>query len=283
MRVVRRRTQETDGERARNAELIARAEALSLRQLKVTVPIYQGDSHDKPEIVGSAVLLALSGLRFLVTAGHVFDRISGAPLSAGVSPELLRVAGLPTRLRSIGTTKPQEDKIDIGIMRVEGNPWEALEPGKFLGWHELDLRVPVLAGHTYSLVGFPNSVNRDAVKGDRIRAGAYRMAGLECGPAAYNATRTDPQTNLMIGFDKNAMWAVDGKRNAPDLYGSSGCGLWRYGRKLRDAATPPKLSAIAIEWYKKGRHKHLQLPVTRRVGDSTVINMVELHISAPAL
>lgn len=83
------------------------------------------------------------------------------------------------------------------------------------------------------------------------------MAGLECSLKEYADAGRDPQTNLMIGFDQKDMWGPEGARSSPDLYGASGCGLWRYGRRLRSTTSAPLLSAIAIEWQKKGRQKHI--------------------------
>jgi hypothetical protein len=47
-------------------------------------------------------------------------------------------------------------------------------------------------------------------------------------------------------------------RAAPDLYGVSGGGLWRFGRRLRDAVAPPRLSAIAVRWERQQQIKHIR-------------------------
>src|SRR5438105_6342184 len=106
--------------------MIAKAEALGHRQMAVTVPIFQADENNKPEVVGSAVLLAVAGVRLLLTAGHVLDLLKLGPLAAGTSPELLSVAGQPSRLRSPGSKVPKADRIDLGIMRLAGKPREDL-------------------------------------------------------------------------------------------------------------------------------------------------------------
>ena len=244
-------------ERAQAAELTAIAEARSPDLLSFTVPIYQANSRDEPEVVGSAVLIALNGIRFLLTAGHVLDLWHSGQLAVGVAPEFLTLAGQPTRLRSRGSTTPEEDRIDVGIVRLGGGPWDALELDRFLPWSSLDTDIPRVARHTYALVGFPHSVNRKAIQGDRIKAAAYRMAGLESEMEAYSAEAVDPEHNVMVGFEKDAMWGRDGQRTAPDLYGASGSGLWRFGRRIRTSKTAPVLSAIATEWHAKGRHRYV--------------------------
>ena len=244
-------------EQRRAVQLIRAAERLSPTLLKFTVPLYQVDEKSRPVLVGSGVLVALAEIRFLLTAGHVFDLNATGQLIVGVSPELFTIAGRPSRWRSIGAVKPSDDKIDIAAIRVEGGPWDALPMDRFLNWQSIDTAIPIAARQSYALIGFPHSVNRKAIHGERIKSAAFRFAGLECEPAAYTDEEVDANQNVMLGFEKNAMWGVEGRRNAPDLYGASGCGLWRFGRRIRGSFRPPKLSAIATEWHPKGKHRHI--------------------------
>jgi hypothetical protein len=239
------------------AALAARVEARSSRLLPVTVPIYRTDLETSVELLGTAVLVQLAEIPFLVTAGHVLDLRADGPLAAGVSPDILPIIGDVTRLRAIGSKSSSDDHVDLGIVRLAGQAWKDAPTESFARWTELDHQIPILARHTYSLVGFPVTVNRRGVTKGRATAVAYRMAGLECDAVSYEATGTNPETNVMVGFDRKAVWGVDGRRNSPDLYGASGSGLWRYGRRISDSSAPPKLSAIAIEWHKGGVHKHI--------------------------
>lgn len=239
------------------AELIAMAEATRAPLLAATVPIYQGERRGVPEVAGSGVLVNLAGLRFLLTAGHVLDLHANGQLVVGVSPELLSVAGDPMRLRTPGSTHGLMDRVDVGVVHLRGAPWDAISLDRFLGSERLDLEIPIVAQHSYALVGYPNSINRKGVAGDRLTAVAITIGGLECPTHSYEATHTDPELNVMVGIDRESLWTADGQRTGPDLYGSSGCGLWRYGRHIRTSVGPPKLSAIGIEWHQKGRHRHV--------------------------
>jgi hypothetical protein len=244
-------------ELATTRELIKIAETLSDTTLRPTVPLYYEGDKARPVLLGSAVLMELGGVRFLVTAGHVFDFLKTYQLAAGLPTGLLTVAGLPTRLRTPGTSSTGDDRIDIGAMRLAGEPWDAQEASNFLTLSELDVLAPVASRHTYALVGFPVSVNKRATDGDRLTVAAFRVAGLECERSVYEETQIDPMNHVMVGFSKDAVLDNNGPRNAPDLYGSSGGGLWRFGRRLRDATEPPKFSAIATEWQKRGRHRYI--------------------------
>ena len=239
-------------------ELARMAESLTERVLAVTFPIYGEDDRGQPDVLGSCVLLLIGDARFLVTAGHVFDLGTTRAMAVGAASGLLPMVGLATRLRSVGSsTTPADDRIDIGIVRVQHPAWEALGVDHFASWDELDGATPVVARHTYTLVGFPNSLNRREVTGSRINAAGYRMAGLECERDAYDAAKIDPESHVMVGFDKKKMLGAEGPRTAPDLYGASGGGLWRFGRRLRGASGPPKLAAIATEWHARGRHRYI--------------------------
>lgn len=247
----------TNEERATARNLIEIAETLSDDTLRATVPLYYEGYKGEPALLGTGMLLSLGGIRFLLTAGHVLDHLQTKPLAAGVLAGLLSVAGLPTRLRSLGAKRTEDDRIDIGIMRLDGAPWDTLQASNFLTWAELDIATPTAERHTYALVGFPVSVNKGALDGDRLTAAAFRVGGLECERSAYREQEIDPMNHVMVGFDKNAVLDANGPRNAPDLYGASGGGLWRFGRRLRDAKERPKLSAIAVEWQKRGRHRYI--------------------------
>jgi hypothetical protein len=167
------------------------------------------------------------------------------------------VAGDVTRLYSTDRVAKGEDRIDIGLVRLDGEAWRAAPSTAFASWVDMDIRQPILAGHSFGLLGFPHSQNRRPIRGDRMIGTAYRMVGLECDESVYKATDNNPDSTLLIGFKRKEMWDATGQRTAPDLYGVSGSGLWRYARRIRHATAQPRLSAIAIEWRSKGVHQYI--------------------------
>jgi hypothetical protein len=237
------------------AGLIDIAEQTRDLLLRSTVPIYQGEKRGTPQVAGSGILVTLGTMRFLLTAGHVLDLRTQGPLLVGLPSALAPLSGDSTRLRTPGSGGSSGDSIDIGIIRlVDG--WQSIPGEHFLDWERLDTKIPIVARHSYALVGFPNSMNRSPIDGDRLGAFAISTGGLECASVAYEETHIDPVLNVMVGIEKS-VWTRDGQRNSPDLYGSSGGGLWRYGRFIRTSTGPPRLSAIAIEWHRKGRHRYV--------------------------
>jgi hypothetical protein len=166
------------------------------------------------------------------------------------------VAGTIWTLRAPNAKSAVDDHIDLGIVQLRGGPWDTLPLSGFCSWEELDLDPPFMARHSFGVVGFPVSKNRQPVRGNRIKAHALPVGGLECDASTYVAAGRDPVTNLMIGFDQKAVWGAQGVRTAPALNGVSGGGMWRFGRKLREATRPPLLSAIGTEWHQR-EHKYI--------------------------
>jgi len=238
------------------AELAAHADSLSARMRQVTVPIYQEAPPKDPTLVGSGVLVTLADDRFLLTARHVLNWRAHGQLVVGISPEYAGVQGTMWRISADGAQNDSEDYIDLGIVQLRGGLWDTLPLERFCSWNEFDLNPPIMATHTFGMLGFPVSKNRRPIDGDRIKSHALPIAGLECEEETYRAEGRNPITNLMVGYDQKTMSGAEGMRAAPALNGASGGGMWRFGRKMRKATNAPLLSAIFIECH-KARHKYI--------------------------
>lgn len=238
------------------AELAAHADSLSRRMLDVTVPVYLEHPKGDPELVGSAVLVTLANDRFLFSAAHVLEWRRKGQLVAGASPDHAGIRGTLWPFRAPGAKTAKADYIDLAIVQLRGDPWDSMALERFCSWDEIDHNAPIMARHSFGVIGFPVSKNKRPVKGDRIKSYALPVAGLECDEATYRATGRNPVTNVMIGYDARTMSGAEGMRTAPALNGVSGGGVWRFGRKLRAATRPPLLSAIGIEWH-QDKHKYI--------------------------
>ena len=253
--MARKRIGKEDRQRA--DELLAKAEELSTRILPVTVPLLELQSDGSFGLLGSGVLIAIAGIRFLVTAGHVQDFMHNSQLTVGLSPELIPLVGKWKRLRSIIADSDDDDKIDIGIVRLDDHGWESVALDRFLAWSELDHDSPRIARHTYGLVGYPENYNDYTRQVGRLKARAIRFAGLECERGAYDDTGIDSRTNVMVEINRKEMWNTGGQYTLADLHCTSGSGIWRYGRRIRGATESPKLAAIMIESHQTSQHKHI--------------------------
>jgi len=243
--------------RRRAAELAAHAESLSRRILEVTAPLYILNADREPEAIGSSVLIMIGEVRLLLTAAHVLDWRKQKPMFAGVSGGLIPVVDGAIRIFAETAKTVDDDHVDIGVVRLGGDNWQTVPQSAFTTWDELDHAPPIADRHTFALIGYPLTKQRDAIKGTILEARAYPLAALETQPSVYGALGRDPTVSLVLGFDKRQVWSPQGLVTAPDMHGVSGGGVWRFGRRLRNASEAPKLSGIAIEWEKRGRYKHV--------------------------
>ncbi len=245
-------------ERSVAADLAGIADRLSRRALEVTTPVYRTGEHGTPESEGTGVLFALGGIRFLLTAAHVLEHLHDGGLTAQAGGVLAYIGGDVTYLYDASRRSSDEDLVDIRIVRLAGQDWMATPLDRFLQWDELDHEPPSPQRHAFALLGYPWSKQPRGPQGTEMEAYAYRVLGLECESATYEQLGANPQVSLLIGFDKGHTWGPEGQLTAPDLYGASGCGLWRFGRRIREAVRPPRLSAIGVRWERQGRVKHVR-------------------------
>jgi len=228
------------------------------------------------------VLIAIGPIRFLISAAHVLDVRRDYQLVAGTRAGLVPLAGDFTRLYSTTALSAAEDHVDVGIVRLSG-AWDAVALDQFAQWLELDHSGKILADHTFALLGYPLTKQRDSIEGSNLVARAYRMAAVESGKRLYEQEGYDPKVNLLLGFDRRKMWGIEGPVTAPDLYGVSGGGLWRFGRRLRDTIHPPRLSGIAIEWQKRGRYKYVVGTRIEPIVASLVERYADVHDAVRSL
>ena len=123
-------------------QLGAIADRLSKRALDVTTPVYATSGNGKPRHQGSAILLRLGEIRFLLSAGHVLETISEQELSASADGIVSPIVGEVTRVAGTNTTRSDEDRVDIRFVRLAGPKWDSVPLSRFLHWDELESRRP---------------------------------------------------------------------------------------------------------------------------------------------
>lgn len=222
----------------------------------VTSPVYfqtrSGASH-----VGSAVLLSVAGIKFVVTAAHVVDASLQGELfiRAGTTP--VRIRGTKTTPKLATGASRDRDKIDIAIIALDEASAERFPATDFLTVQEL-APLGTLRHEDYFLVaGYPGSKQRLRLREDQIDAALYPLVAVSQPASEYPLASMSPAENLLLGFNKKDTWRRDvGRLTAPDPYGMSGCGVWWLQGYTSSVLSPPRLDAIAIEWH-TGRYKRM--------------------------
>ena len=163
------------------------------------MPVYKRENTCQPALIGTGLLLAISQTRFLLTVGHVLDEMLKCSSAVPFYNHLLPVVGEPTRTRTPGTITPAKDCFDVGFIRL-GGPWDSSELSAFLGLAEVTISLALFPREAFSIIGYPATKQRHSC----------------------------PDTNLLLGFDKQTVWGEGGLQTAPDPYGMSGGGVWYF-------------------------------------------------------
>lgn len=244
--------------RRRQAEvLVNHVAGLSARIVATTYPIYQASDRGTPDALASGVLIELGGARFVVTASHVIRNEQFRELRIATPSELLPIRGDRVVVHREGVEHSDADDIDTTAVRVTSSDWDALPSSAFVQWSDVDHAPQAISRDSFALTGYPVTKQREGLRGTTLSAYAYQAMAKEARIEEYEAERRDPESTLVVGFDRRRLWGPDGLNTAPDMHGMSGSGIWRIGPNAWEATSPPKLSAIVTEWRKRGRHPHI--------------------------
>lgn len=238
-------------ENRRRAALFAQVAArFRDRMILVTTPIYRRGRKLPMEAIGSAVLMQLGGIRFIVSAAHALKSRASETLYAQAAGTIEPIDGPATYL--FGRTEPPSrnypDEIDIRAVRLEGGAWQSMSLHAFLAPEEIVLTAEMPDRHVLTVVGFPESKQRERPKGNAIESFAFPLLGLESTIETYSKVGITPEMIQLLGFDQKKTWTEFGAQTAPHPKGLSGSGMWDFGSRQDFGTRPPRLSAIVTNW-----------------------------------
>lgn len=124
------------------------------RRIQETVcPIYGIDNRDRPQLLGSSVLLRVTTRSFLLTAAHVLDENKKkTTLYVGGADTLVELTGSSHRVAS-STPDRGNDTLDFGIVDISDTPSVQWSRYRFLTPDDLDVD-DIPKEHTlYAFVG----------------------------------------------------------------------------------------------------------------------------------
>ena len=128
----------------RHGVLAALANDLSAKASAVTVPIYVLDRiNNVPQLIASGLLFEIGESRFLITAGHALDDMCEGESAVPVNGGLSIVTGAKSRFCSQNSTKLEDDKFDVGVVRLSGSAWKSIASSGFLTLGDVALRLPL--------------------------------------------------------------------------------------------------------------------------------------------
>ena len=189
---------------------------------RCVLPLFVPDGN-RPERLGSCLLVQLFGIHFVVTAAHVLRGSEGSPLFAGrTGHKLIALPGL----RGYFPNDEGTEHLDIGVIPLGTSELARFDGLMFVPETSVENEVPQQPSPTddYIVFGYPESNSQFRVdqplRNVRQNSFTFRTA-LTTGHIA-NQEKLDPEAQLALQFDRENI-TINGKRhNPPDPYGLSG-------------------------------------------------------------
>ena len=226
--------------------------------LRHVIPLFSIRPGERPELIGTSLLVEKAGNHFLVTARHVADHlVVPYGLSYYVATSAIhRVVGSVLHTQSHPDVLPA-DRYDVAIIKL---PPTALLPGVEVSKLSLpfeSLQAFQFPRHSkqYLVTGFPQSRSK---ANPHKRLLTSEPAGFRVESATmeqYESLGLTEQQHIVVGLDVKGMIFPDGSRRAvADPHGMSGSPLWL----LFDEAGPNSRSitpavGVVIEYHRDKR------------------------------
>ncbi len=206
----------------------------------------------KFRLVGSSVVVQVDQDTFLFTAAHVLDEGAHTPLFIGDTSGLVGLDGEQTTTKMPSSGKREDDKIDVGLVKLSASAREQLTDIAVLAVSDMDAnettvhRTP-LRTH-YLVMGFPASQANPSRSGNLVATKTFIYTATPTARDIYKKLSFAEETHVIVDFDKNRTMNMEGQHVAPDPNGVSGGGIWTLGESFDIAAQHLKLIGIGIEW-----------------------------------
>jgi hypothetical protein len=228
-------------------------------------PIYGGRVRDqRPEHVGSCILLDVDGRRILATAAHIADQsaqrgalfVGGPP---GTSP-------VPLRAQMLATTAPggnrNVDHYDVAFCELPESALPEMGKVNFVSADRLSHNRAITSGRRYTAIGYPISRNKDSINHAAhtiVNRRSIYTAGVEDMPQLASALGVTGEDHLFLRFGKHFFDMEGQPMNSFGPKGLSGGALLDIG-DFRSAAILTRapgasamLSGMLIEHNKRHR------------------------------
>jgi hypothetical protein len=226
------------------------------------VPIFQDPGPDRPEVIGTGLLVKHLGAPYLVTAAHVVTQNS-------VDGPMYFYSEANTRRTLFGTwlinpkARAAADNgrpMDVALLRLI-NPQQP--PLKLNGkgcLHSYELinglsnTTPRTENNWFLITGFPKSKTKLKLHKQEVESELWSLLTREASIEEYKMESLDPNLFLMLKLDKKSLHRNGIRVAPPDLNGVSGSPVWEMGDGVNGGHTPGNpVNGIAIEHRRKSK------------------------------
>lgn len=230
------------------------AAAEVVRVIRSVLPVFTHE-RDRPERIGSCLLVQVDGHSFVLTAAHVIEGIQQTTRRFTVA-----AGGQLFAIHGERFVTPPDDATDIGLIPLRRPLVELLvaRGAEFLGPEQIDeaeqaegTDVINTLSHTYFALGFPasraQSNIRHAQKKIHVKGHAIR---LTLAPTNTYPSGLSKAQHMLLDYDTRKILLEGRSVNPPSVQGMSGGGIFRFRRRRPDTT---KLVGVLIEHHKDAR------------------------------
>jgi hypothetical protein len=203
---------------------------LAIEALKSCVtPIFDVNEKGEAELVGSAVLINISGNIFLCTAKHVIDANAKSTLYIDGS----------SKMEVLVADFYATEGLDVAVAKLSPTQIKTLEKYTPLPSERIATTTEVYAAQYASLVGFPETKNRKVYRQNNIKGLLYSVGGTII-ESTFQKVR--------VSFNrKRNINAKNRKREyAPDPHGMSGGAIFGVQVNIATIKGAPKPKLIGV-------------------------------------
>jgi len=211
-----------------------------------TVPILlERFDTQKPELIGSGVLLRIANRVFLLTAAHVTDRKREGTFLIPGQEEFIPVNGHHSWLSEPASGRRADDKFDVAYVCLDHDCVSNLSSSyPILERKDVLLEVPLKCSD-YSFAGFPWRKSR--VKRNTIKTGFVTLFGPEVNQDEYETLGLNQSQHIAIRFHRQRIFHEKTRKviKAPLPHGMSGGGVFAWNEEALKS-WPVRLPFVGI-------------------------------------
>jgi hypothetical protein len=237
------------GESAAQTAIEKWNETAGFRIARTLCPIYVEGIH-RPEPVGTATLIRVDDLVFLLSAAHVLDDVGTGPRYFGAPEKIKPLPAITFRSPLPPSGRRDDDLVDVGCWVLDPGQARGIPSADTLRLDQLDLVRPprIDADAQYYLSGYPASRQPRRQSGDEFEVKPLKFLTNEVSHDVYETVGRDRNSHLLVDFDKDDFYNGFEKRLGPDLFGVSGGVIWRLTGSANVQPQAPVLTAIVTSW-----------------------------------
>jgi hypothetical protein len=203
----------------------------------------------RPELVGSGVLIKLSDRTFLLTAAHIVDMLNEGTLMIPGQNGFMPIVGNYAETRLPDSGDRNDDRLDMAYFWLDRECAD-----------EIDSRCCILEKGDLLMESYPSPPNytfngypwrKSDIKGLDVHTPRWGFSGVEVNPSQYEALGLSQTYHIAIRFHRRRAFHTGIQRihSAPLPHGISGGGVYAWTEESLEMS-PPRLplAGIATEY-----------------------------------